>query len=87
MDETKIIRKCIACGIEKSRDKLIKITINKKNRTIEVNPKSDFCGRSAYLCKDFECINNAFKKGRLYKILKINQDESLKEKIMTVLES
>ena len=75
MDEQKIIRKCTACSKELSRDKLIKITVN------------NFFGRSAYICKDIDCIEKAFKKGRIFKILKIKQDETLKEKIRAVLEN
>ena len=87
MDETKIIRKCIACGKELVRTNLIKITKNSKTKEIKICPDSKFYGRSAYLCKNSNCIDKAFKKGRIYKILKITQDESLKEKINAVLKS
>lgn len=88
MDEGKIIRKCVACNSLKSRNELIKITVKKSNTgaLIEINPDSKFFGRSAYLCKDKACIDNAFKKGRFFKILKIKPDDSLKEKIRAVLE-
>lgn len=87
MDETKIKRKCIACNSIKSRNELIKITKNNKTNEIKIQPDSYFMGRSTYICKNKECITKAFKKGRLYKTLKIKQDESLEEKIRTVLES
>lgn len=86
MDESNIIRKCAACGTKKSRNAFIKITVN-KNKELRIMPDSHFFGRSVYLCKDSGCIEKVFKKGRLYKILKIKPDETLEEKIRTVLES
>ena len=79
-------RKCIVCNKTKSRDDLIKITKNSNNE-VRVMPDSSFFGRSAYICKSQECVCKAFKKDKLFKILKINPEESLKEKIWAVLES
>lgn len=87
MDESKIIRKCTSCSKAKSRDDLIKITVNKNTNEVKVSPDSKFVGRSCYVCKDIGCIDNAFKKGRIYKILKIKPDDTLKEKIRAVLEN
>lgn len=80
------LRKCIACNRLKSREQLIKITIKKTTGEIKVNPDSKFFGRSAYICKNDECVNNAFKKGKFFKILHIKQDDNIKEKIRAVLE-
>ena len=86
MEENKIIRKCAACNCLKSRNKLIRITIN-KNKEIRVMPDSKFFGRSLYICKSEDCVKNVFKKGRIFKILKIKPDEKLEEKIRAVLEN
>ncbi len=86
MDETKITRKCIACNSIKPRPELIKITQNNKTNEIVIQPNSYCMGRSTYICKKKECVDKALKKGRLYKILKIKQDESIEEKIRAVLE-
>ena len=86
MRDSEIYRKCIACNELKTRDTLIKITRNKTTDEIKVNPDSKFFGRSVYICKNQECVNNAFKKGKLFKILKIKDNDILKEKIRTVLE-
>lgn len=84
---TKIqIRKCCGCNNEYDRKNLIKITRN-QNGEIQVMPDSHFTGRSVYICKNNECIKNAFKKGRLFKILKSKQNETLEEKIRAVLET
>ncbi len=85
MEEKKIIRKCIACNSLKNRNNLIKITIN-KNKEIAVMPDSKFFGHSIYICKNNDCMQNAFKKGKIYKILKIKPDKKLEEKIRAVLE-
>ena len=68
LKKKEILRKCIACNRLKSRDQLIKITIKKTTGEIKVNPDSKFFGRSAYICKNDECVNNAFKKGKFFKI-------------------
>lgn len=86
MKENEIYRKCIACNQIKTRDTLIKITRQKTTGEIKINPDSKFFGRSVYICKNEECVNNAFKKGKIFKILKIKDNEILKEKIRAVLE-
>ena len=86
MQENEVYRKCIACNKIKSRSSLIKITRNKSTGEIKINPDSKFFGRSTYICKSEECVNNAFKKGKLFKILHLAPDEILKEKIRAVLE-
>ena len=80
------IRKCCGCGKESNKENLIKITRN-KNGEVRIKPDSKFTGRSVYICKKRECIEKALKKGKLFKILKSKMDETLKEKIRTVLET
>ncbi len=84
MDENK--RKCIACNLIKPRQELIKITYNSFLQEIKINPDSKFFGRSAYICKDVNCVEKALKKEKIFKLLKTKSDETLKEKIRTVLE-
>ena len=86
MDESKIIRKCCACNEKKGRDNLIKITKD-NNGEIRIMPESTFCGRSYYICKNSDCVENAFKKGKIFKLLKIMPDDLFKENIRAVLES
>ncbi len=68
-------RKCISCGEIKQRSELIKIT--KTSEKIILQPDSKTFGRSAYVCKNKECIEKAFVKNRLGKNLKTNIDKSL----------
>lgn len=83
--DKKFLRKCIGCGKYAEKKDLIKITAVKNEDEIFINPSSKHFGRSCYLCKDENCINTAFKKLRISKILRRNVDKTLKEKIITVL--
>lgn len=78
MDEEKIIRKCCACNEKKSRNELIKITLNSKTKELKVSPSSTFFGRSVYICANQDCVEKAFKKGRINKLLKTKTDENFK---------
>jgi len=80
------IRKCIVCNKKVPRSELIKIT-KSSDGEIRVSPDSKFFGYSYYICKNSICVENAFKKGRIFKLLKVIPDETIKEKIRAVLES
>lgn len=82
----KNIRKCIACNTYKDKKYLIRIMINHLNGDILINPSSKYFGRSAYICSDNDCIDNAFKKMKISKILNKKVDPNILEKIKTVLE-
>ena len=73
-------RKCVECGKIKDRQELIKIT--KVYDDIIVNPDSKKFGRSVYVCYNNVCIENAFKKNRISKILKTSIPEDLKGKFI-----
>lgn len=88
MSESKrFLRKCIGCGEYKTKENFIKITKEGKTGEIYINPLSNIYGRSCYICKSENCVNTAFKKSKISKILKKNVANDLKEKIITVLES
>lgn len=78
-------RKCIGCGKIKNRDEMIKVTKDYKANTLVVNGDSSTFGRSAYLCYNKSCIENAFKKDRLKKILKAPVPKELKGKLLDEL--
>lgn len=67
-------RKCISCGELKNREELIKITKESTSGKLVIQPNSTTFGRSAYLCYNQECINMAFKKNRINKILKTGEN-------------
>lgn len=77
-----VMRKCAGCGEIKDRKDLIKITRENASHDIVLNPDSKIFGRSVYLCYNKSCIEQAFKKNRISKILKAPVAEDLKGKIL-----
>lgn len=63
-------RKCVGCGELKPRENMIKITKEFQTGKLYINPNSKTFGRSAYLCYNQSCIEKAFKKNKLSKVLK-----------------
>ena len=80
-----ISRKCVGCGEIKNREDLIKITKEYSTDTLIINGHSKVFGRSAYLCYNSTCIENAFKKNRLQKLLKTTIPMELKGKLINEL--
>ncbi len=73
-------RKCAGCGKIKDRNEMIKIT--NVHGELVVNPDSKKFGRSVYLCYNNACIEAAFKKNRISKILKTSVPQELKGKLI-----
>ena len=73
-----ILRKCVGCGELKPRDELIKVTKEHVTGELFVNPNSKIFGRSAYLCYNQSCIEQALKKNKLNRVLKCSQNTDLK---------
>ena len=69
-----IKRKCISCGESKNRNEMINISTEYASGNVVIEPNSKVFGRSAYLCYNQNCIDNAFKKNRINKILKTNSN-------------
>ena len=57
---------------------MIKITKEHKTGKIVLNPDSKIFGRSAYLCYNHSCIEQALKKKKINRALKTNIDVDLK---------
>ena len=74
----KILRKCVGCGVFKPREDMIKITKEHSTEEVVVNPNSKTFGRSAYLCYNQNCIEQALKKKKLNRVLKISTNIDLK---------
>lgn len=75
-------RKCVGCGKLKDRKDLIKITRENAHGNVIVNPDNKIFGRSVYLCYNSSCVENAFKKNKISKILKASVPEDLKGKLL-----
>ena len=52
---------------------MIKITKDHFTGELVVNPNTKTFGRSAYLCYNQSCIENAFKKNKLNKVLRTSK--------------
>lgn len=75
-------RKCVGCGKLKNKDELIKITRENPHGDVIINHSNKIFGRSAYLCYNNSCIEAAFKKNRISKVLKASVPEDLKGKLI-----
>ena len=67
-------RKCVGCGEIKDASEMMKLTKNHISGDIEINPNSKIFGRSAYLCYNKQCVEQALKKNKLNKALKTSKD-------------
>ena len=72
------LRKCIGCGVLKPRKEMIKITKEHSTEQVVVNPNSKTFSRSAYLCYNQNCIEQALKKKKINRVLKISTSIDLK---------
>ena len=72
------LRKCVGCGEIKPRSEMIKITKDYSSQELVVNPNSKTFGRSVYLCYNQSCVEQALKKKKLNKALKISMSVDLK---------
>lgn len=81
----KHLRKCVGCGEIKPREDMIKITREHSSEEVVFNPDSKTFGRSVYLCYNQDCIENAFKKGKINRVLK-SKTQIEKEAIIKLLE-
>ena len=61
------LRKCVGCGEFKPRKEMIKITKEFQSGEVILNPDSKTFGRSAYLCYNQSCIEQALKKNKINK--------------------
>ena len=67
-------RKCVGCGEFTPRENLIRVMKTEKGGELVINPNSKTFGRSAYLCYNQSCKENALKKNKLNKALKTGAD-------------
>ena len=72
------MRKCVGCGELKPRKEMIKLTNVHFSQEVVINPDSKTFGRSAYLCYNHKCIEQALKKKKINRALKINMSYDLK---------
>ncbi len=76
-------RRCAGCWQTKDRNEMIRIT--NTGEVLVIKPDSKTFGRSVYLCYNETCINMAFKKNKINKILKASVPEELKGQLLNEL--
>lgn len=78
------LRMCTGCMEMKPKKELIRVVKNQENE-VSVDLTGKKSGRGAYVCKNIECLEKAFKAKRLSKNLDITISEeiynNLKEEI------
>lgn len=80
-------RKCIGCLKVCDRKEMFRLLTKHDTKELVIEPgKKDF-GRSVYICKNKECINLAFKKGKINKYVKLKNAEETKETLEALLEN
>ena len=74
-------RKCVGCNQIKDVDELLKLTHDSTTGQVVINKNNKIFGRSAYLCYNTSCIEAAFKKNKISKVLKTQVSEDMKGKL------
>ena len=74
------MRKCVVTGEILEKKQLIRVVRNKEGE-VSVDLTGKKAGRGAYICKDSECLEKAFKTKRLSR----NLDVSINEDVFNIL--
>lgn len=85
MSPTKKIpeRMCVSCRKMKPKRELIRIVNTPDGVTVDLTGKLN--GRGVYLCKCKECVNNALKNKKFYKVNGFSL-ESVKDELENLIE-
>ncbi|SHI71373.1 hypothetical protein SAMN02745751_00875 [Dethiosulfatibacter aminovorans DSM 17477] len=79
------MRKCLGCNEVFPKKELIRVVKN-KDGDIAIDLKGKMNGRGAYICKNKECYEKAYKTKRLNKAFQCEISEELYEEMLKVLE-
>ncbi|GMB10306.1 MAG: DUF448 domain-containing protein [Candidatus Improbicoccus devescovinae] len=90
----KCIRKCVACGTQDVKNKLIRINRSPKiqKNVLYVNvlaPQANLRyleGRSAYICPKKKCLKKIIKSKRLEKVLECKIDDAFYQEMQNIIE-
>ncbi|ACQ51861.1 nucleic-acid-binding protein implicated in transcription termination [Clostridium botulinum] len=79
------LRMCTGCSEMKPKKELIRVVKNKEGE-VSIDLTGKKAGRGAYICKDIECFNKAYKSKRLERNLEIKLDEEVYERLKGEIE-
>ena len=87
MSQSPVLRRCVTCRKVLDRQQLLRVTRDFQNGVV----LDKGMGRSAYLCPNEKCIEEAWKKKRLQKALKCEIQSSvinlLQKRLNTCIDS
>jgi predicted RNA-binding protein YlxR (DUF448 family) len=63
------LRKCLGCQEMKPKKELIRIVRTAHNGEIKIDLTGKLAGRGAYICKNSDCLEKAYKAKRIEKAL------------------
>ncbi|MFB0917591.1 MAG: YlxR family protein [Clostridiaceae bacterium] len=78
------MRMCTGCMEMKPKKELIRVVKNNEGE-VSLDPIGKKPGRGAYICKNKECLEKAFKSKRLNKNLETNIDEAIYEAMRAMI--
>ncbi len=78
-------RTCIGCGVQKTKNELIRIVKNKSGE-ISVDRTGKMQGRGAYICNDIECLNKAIRSKKLERCFETSIEQSVYDELKNEIE-
>ncbi|MBQ5954158.1 MAG: YlxR family protein [Lachnospiraceae bacterium] len=87
MKERKIPRRsCIGCREEKDKKDLIRI-VHTPEGEFHADPGGKAAGRGAYICRNPECLEKAFRSESLSRAFRIHVSKEVKETLRAEVEA
>lgn len=86
-EDKKFKRQCCFCKSIMNKQDLIRITKDYTDGDVKINKNNEVQGRSVYICKKKECLENALKKRKLEVFLKSKVPENIKNELFDLLKN
>ena len=77
-------RICVACGMKKDKNELIRL-VKPKDNEMTIDKTGKLPGRGAYICCNVNCLEKTIKLKRLEHALKTKASDEIYEKIRGVI--
>lgn len=75
------LRMCLGCQEMKPKKELIRVVKTAENGDIRIDLTGKLAGRGAYVCKNSECLEKAYKAKKLEKALEHGIEPEVYEKL------
>lgn len=75
------MRMCLGCGQMKPKRELLRVVRAADNGDIRIDRTGKLAGRGAYICKNSECFEKAYKARKLEKALEHRIEPDVYEKL------